>query len=71
MNPAAQQAIRVIQTKMIKPRMKELGITQYRLAKLTGIGESTLSEWFSGKHDISLSKFIQILTALEIKELKL
>lgn len=60
------QEILIIQTKLIKPRMEELGFTAYTLAKKTRISESTLSKWFAGKQEISLVKFLLILGALDI-----
>ena len=62
----SKDAITIMQTKMIIPRMNERGISQYRLAQLTGLAESTLSRWFSGKIGLSLENFLKVLTALEI-----
>lgn len=66
MSDAAKIAIRIIQTQMILPRMQEKGISQYELAKRTGIANSTVTRWFNGQLDISSEKFIKILTALEL-----
>jgi predicted transcriptional regulator len=58
--------IQIIQAKIIIPRMQYLGISKYRLAKMTGLSQPFLSQWFSGQTDISLSNFLRILRALEI-----
>ena len=46
--------------------MKEKGVSQYQLAKITGISASTLSDNFLNKKDMSLTNFLKILEALEI-----
>ena len=51
----------------IKERMKEKKITQYKLAQLTGIPENTLSQNFNNLSKMSLSNFLKILGALEIR----
>lgn len=51
----------------IKERMKEKKITQYKLAQLTGIPENTLSQNFNNLSEMSLSNFLKILGALEIR----
>lgn len=40
--------------KIIKHRMKEEGLRQKDLAKLTGIHEPTISNWFNYKYDPTL-----------------
>jgi transcriptional regulator with XRE-family HTH domain len=67
----SEYAVKIIKEKMIMPKMKEMGISKYRLAKISGLSESMVGKWLSGKVDISLTKFIDVLTALEINiELK-
>lgn len=66
MTPQSQTAIQIIIAKMILPRMQEKQISVYALAKLTGISRATLGRWLKGTNEITLSKFIDILTALEI-----
>lgn len=60
------EAIKIIQDQLIKPRMNELGITNYQISKETGISNSTLSRWFDGSQDIGLSRFLDILRVLKI-----
>lgn len=60
------EAIKIIQDKLIKPRMQELNITNYQISKETGISNSTLSRWFDGSQDIGLSRFLDILRVLKI-----
>lgn len=50
----------------IKERMKEKKISQYKLSKLTGIPENTLSQNFNNQSEMSLSNFLKILGALEL-----
>jgi transcriptional regulator with XRE-family HTH domain len=66
MSEAANYAIQVIKVKLIMPRMSELDLNQSKLAKLSGVSQQQISDWLSGKSDITLNKFIRILTALEI-----
>ena len=51
----------------IKERMKEKKISQYKLSKLTGIPENTLSQNFNNQSEMSFSNFLKILGALEIR----
>jgi len=66
MSDAAKTAIRIIQTQMILPRMQEKGISQYELAKRTGLATSSITRWFKGEMGISSENLIKILTALEL-----
>lgn len=52
--------------KMCQDRMKDLEISQYRLAKESGVPRSTLSEWFSGKRSLNLRNFIAVLIVLKM-----
>ena len=63
-HPHSQFIIKTI----IHPRMKELGITKYRISKLTGIAESNIGRWLKGDQDITLEKFKLILVALGIED---
>lgn len=47
-------------------RMQDLSITEYRLAKMTGISRSFLGRWFKGEYRITLDRFLLICDALEI-----
>ena len=53
--------------KKTKALMQKHGISAYRLSKMTGIAESTLSRWLNGKSEIKLSNYEKIQKA--IKEL--
>lgn len=66
MSEAANYAIQIIKVKLVIPRMAELDFSQSKLAKASGISQSQISDWLSGKSEITLSKFIDILTVLEI-----
>lgn len=66
MEEAANYAIKIIIHKLIIPRMKAIGMNQTRLAKSSGISQSQISDFLSGSSDITLTKFVKILTALEI-----
>lgn len=65
----SKDAIIIIKSKLIIPRMKERNINTNQLSKLTGISQPFLSQWMSGDTDISLSRFLAILAALEINPL--
>lgn len=62
-----QEAIKIIQDKIIVPRMQDLNITKYKLSHATGISESTLGKWLSGQTDLTVTKFMKILQVLEIQ----
>lgn len=66
MSDASKTAIQIIQSQMILPRMQELGISQYELAKRTGLAFSTITRWFRGEMGISSENLIKILTALDL-----
>ncbi len=51
----------------LSDRMEEKQITKYRLSKLTEIPESTISRYFSKKVSMSLTNFLKICGALEIR----
>ncbi|WP_121665227.1 helix-turn-helix domain-containing protein [Mesonia aquimarina] len=53
--------------KHIKNAMEERGVSFYRLSKLTGIPEGTLSQNFNRKTEISLINFLKICGALELR----
>lgn len=52
--------------KFLKERMKEKGISQYKLAQLTEVKEATLSQNFNNISEMSLTTFLKICGALEI-----
>lgn len=58
--------INIIKVKLVTPRMAELDLSQSKLAKAAGVSQSQISDWLSGRSDITLTKFIKILTALQI-----
>jgi transcriptional regulator with XRE-family HTH domain len=66
MSEAANYAIQIIKVKLVIPRMAELDLSQSKLAKASGVSQSQISDWLSGRSDITLTKFIKILTALQI-----
>ncbi len=53
--------------KHIKQKMEELKITDYRLAKDTGINKSNISRFFKGA-DLYLSNYLKILDYLNIRK---
>lgn len=63
---AANEGEKLIR-QFIQERMKERGITQYRLSQLTDLAESTISRWLNGSSSISLNTYLKILGALEIR----
>lgn len=65
-NMASQEAEKMIR-KFIQERMEEKEISQYKLAQLTDLAESTLSRWMKGESNISLINFLKVLGALEIR----
>jgi transcriptional regulator with XRE-family HTH domain len=46
----------------LKAAMTSAGITQKTIAQTMGVRESTVTDWFSGKHSIKLE------TALEMRD---
>jgi len=62
-----KEAIKIIQDKIILPRMSDLSISRYKLAQATEISESQLSLWFAGKSDLTMTKFFKILQVLQIQ----
>lgn len=50
----------------IKPRMQERGLTNYALAKITGINRSTIGRYLEGNLNISLDNFLIIIKSLEL-----
>ncbi|MFB3057349.1 MAG: helix-turn-helix domain-containing protein [Ignavibacteriaceae bacterium] len=61
---------RILETEII-PIMEKKEITKYRLSKLSGVSESTISLWFRGKNGIELSNFLKLCDALNIKKLNI
>ena len=51
---------------LIKDELKERGLTQKRLAEMTGIKASVISETISGKRSISLNMAVALEKALGI-----
>jgi len=66
MSDTSKTAIRILQTQMILPRMQEKGISQYELAKRTGLATSSITRWFRGEMVISSENLIKILKALDL-----
>lgn len=56
---------------LLKQKMKEKGMPQYKLAKRIGISENSLSRKLLGKRDFRLGEIIDICRVLEIKNPKL
>ena len=46
--------------------LKERGLTNYQVAKDTGIAESVLSSWKSGRSEIKLDKIITIANYMKV-----
>jgi len=63
---AALRGQQIIIAKLILPRMDELGMTAYKLAKVSGVSKTTIGRWFAGTQNIKLISFLQILGALQI-----
>ena len=55
-----------IQMKFINDRMNILGITRYQLSKLIDVSESTLSNNFRRKTEMSHLTFLKICGALDL-----
>lgn len=53
--------------KFIKERMKEKGITQFKLSKLIHVNESTLVRNFKGETEMLLSTYLKICGALDLR----
>lgn len=51
----------------LEKRMKEKGISRYRLSKMTEIPENTLSMNFNNNSEMSLVNFLKICGALELR----
>lgn len=55
---------------MFKDRLRQLrrqaGLTQKKLGELIGAGESTISEWESGKRSPDIGKLPEIAAALKV-----
>lgn len=51
----------------IKARVRESSITNYKLHKLTGLSQSSISRYFNGESDMSLEAFMKICNGLELK----
>lgn len=52
--------------KMVKERMKEKGMTAYRLSQVVDLSETTLLRWLSGESRTHLESFFKICGALDI-----
>lgn len=48
----------------LKDRQRELGMTDYRLAKRSGLGAYSIDRYFAG-HDILSVNFFKLVKALE------
>ncbi|MGI0108322.1 helix-turn-helix domain-containing protein [Salinimicrobium sp. WS361] len=51
----------------IKAQVRESGVTNYKLHKLSGLSQSSISRYFNEESDMSLEAFIKICNALELK----
>ncbi|ABM25331.1 MULTISPECIES: LexA family transcriptional regulator [unclassified Shewanella] len=56
---------------LVKSRMKELGITQERLAELEEVTPGGMGHWLNGRREPSLSKIASILKRLNLDSLVL
>ena len=69
MSKRSMKASEILIRELIAPRMQQLGITAYQLAKSSGISESKLSLWINGKQDIGLGLFFDVLYVLKLNPL--
>jgi len=53
--------------KIIRDKVKELGLTQAKVCEETGIPTSTLSCYLSGKNDLTSINFIKLVKFLKIE----
>ena len=51
----------------IKAQVRENGVTNYKLHKLSGLSQSSISRYFNEESDMSLEAFIKLCNALELK----
>lgn len=52
-------------TQKIKDRMDEMGITKYRLSKLTGISEAAIGRFLNNESDMLFSNVLKILQVVK------
>jgi transcriptional regulator with XRE-family HTH domain len=52
---------------IFQSRMKELGISSYRLAQITGISRAALSLYWKGEREPTLTNTLKIAEALQYK----
>mgnify|MGYP003681891687 CR=1 FL=1 len=57
-----QEIIQILETRILEKQ-----ISKYKLHKITGLSQSSLSRYFNGKSDMSLSALIKLSNALELK----
>ena len=51
----------------MKDRMSELGVTQLRLAELSGILQPRISDYLTGKRDVTGESLRKLLEALDLE----
>jgi len=52
---------------ILKSRMEFLGYTNYELHKRSKVSQSALSRYFNGESDMTLSVFLKICDALQLR----
>ena len=50
----------------IKARRKELGLKQFELAKLTGVGAATMNDWEQGRNNPTGKNLYNLASALNV-----
>ena len=63
---AAAEGWKILRSFIVQ-RQKELDVTDYRLAKLTGLQQSTISRYMSGQSEPGIVNFLAILGALNLR----
>ena len=52
---------------ILETRIREKEISKYKLHQKTGLSQSSISRYFKGESDMSLSAFIKLSNALDLK----
>jgi transcriptional regulator with XRE-family HTH domain len=53
---------------LIKDEMKKIKLTQKALAEELSIDRTTVGNWFTGKRQMPLNRYLEILKLLELEE---
>ncbi len=52
---------------ILETRMREKDFSNYKIHKITGLSQSSISRYFNGESDMSLTAFVKISNALSLK----